>query len=59
MQLLEKIAKSEYINLKEDSFIYLNSLAQCPQFIYEQYKNKFKADTYEGVKIDFKRTSNS
>lgn len=52
---LEKIANSEYINLKEDSFIYLNSLAHCPQFIYEQYKNKIKVDTCEGVKNRFQK----
>ncbi len=52
---LEKTANSEYINLKEDSFIYLNSLAHCPQFIYEQYKNKIKTDTCEEVKNRFQK----
>ncbi|HQM78639.1 MAG TPA: hypothetical protein PLA78_05710 [Bacteroidales bacterium] len=52
---LEKTANSEYIILKEDSFIYLHSLAHCPQFIYEQYKNKIKVDTCEGVKNKYQK----
>lgn len=52
---LEKIVDLDDITISEDSFIYLQSLANCPHFIYDKYIKKINADTCKEVKNKFNK----
>jgi hypothetical protein len=52
---LEKIVNLDDISLSEDSFRYLYSLANCPQFIFDKYIKKINADTCKEIKNKFNK----